>query len=284
LPIPWRLGKLIERYRNEPTSSFRELSYEVRVRHERLLARITREEGHWRIRNIHGRTILRWHTDWSADGKNAMASALVWRLRVVFRFGASVLNDVECKRLSELLSVMRFPRSSTTAGEGITAEQATAIRAKAPEVGLYSIAFAQALHFELGLSQKDIIGEWVPIDEPGEAELSSRGKKWRRGLLWSNVDGDLTLRHSIGWGRQSVEFDLKRAPMVMEELQYALAQHRALGRSSCLKPAETRGHQLSFEGSGACLQTWQGYRSARRTLSLSNQRTYWPIAAAWGGL
>ena len=42
---------------------------------------------------------------------------------------------------------------------------------RAEHFGWYSIALAQALQFELLLSQKDVIGEWVPVTEPGKSDV-----------------------------------------------------------------------------------------------------------------
>jgi hypothetical protein len=215
----YTLEHLVGHYRADSDSSYQRLSYGVRVKHDRLLARIMRENGKVQLRDIGARTVRQWHRDWSSDGKNAMASSLVARLRVLFRYGATELEDWDCKRLSQTLSLLRFPTSSDTCSPEITEEQATAVREKAREVGYFSIALAQALQFELRLSQKDIIGEWVPLTEPGEAMYVAEDRKWLRGLRWSDIGSDLTLRHRVGSDQRPFEFDLRDAPMVMAELE-----------------------------------------------------------------
>src|SRR3954465_13441337 len=91
--------------------------------------------------------------------------------------------------------------------------------------GWYSIALAQALQFELLLGQKDVIGEWVPVGEPGESDVvreeeghEEEGQKWLRGLRWSDIDKNLILRHRVGSSGRRIEVDLRTAPMVLEEL------------------------------------------------------------------
>jgi hypothetical protein len=50
------LTKLIDLYRDDPDSSFLNLHYQVRVKHGRLLARISREYGNYLLRNVRTRT------------------------------------------------------------------------------------------------------------------------------------------------------------------------------------------------------------------------------------
>lgn len=145
------LGTLIKEYQIDPDSSFHELKHEVRVKHRRMLARIAREKGEHRLRDIRARTLVGWQRDWAASGKAAMASALTGRLSALFRFGATILEDRECARLFEALSLARVQAGSTPRIARMTADQATALRNKAREIGYFSIALAQALQFELRL-------------------------------------------------------------------------------------------------------------------------------------
>jgi hypothetical protein len=121
---------------------------------------------------------------------------------------------------------MRVPSSSGVQTDLITEEQVAAIRSMAHEYGYLSIALTQAMQFELGLSQKDIIGEWVPVDEPGESTIVWHGKKWRRGIVWSNIDSDLMLRHFVGHDQRQIVLDLKTAPMTLREI-HGLLRFRA---------------------------------------------------------
>jgi hypothetical protein len=130
-----------------------------------------------------------------------------------------MLEDRECKRLLEILRESRFQSLGPRLVQ-LTAEHVRAIRTVARDhFGWPSIALAQALQFELMLSQKDVIGEWVPVGEPGESDVVWDGQKWLRGLRWSNIDKNLILRHAIGSGGRAIEVDLKTAPMVLEELE-----------------------------------------------------------------
>jgi hypothetical protein len=216
--MSFTLKKLIDLYRTDPDSSFSNLNYQVRVKHERLLARISREHGNYQLRNVRTRTLLGLHKTWLAGGKVAMAHALVSRLRVLFRFGATVLEDRDCARLLDAIGDIRFQTSRSHTLQ-MTAEQANAIRTVAKQNGMFSIAIAQAFQFELLMGQKDVIGEWVPSSEPDESLTTGEKKgKWLRGLRWECIDENLILRCTIGKSRRPIEVDLRTAPMVMAEL------------------------------------------------------------------
>jgi hypothetical protein len=212
------LQKLIDRYRDDPHSNFRKLHHHVRVKHGRLLTRIGREHGSIPLKQVRARTLIAWHQEWLGNGKFATAHAFVARLRVLFAYGATILEDRDCSRLHDALSVIRVQNSRSDTLE-MTVEQANDIRKSARLAFRYSIALAQALQFELLMSQKDVIGEWVPLSEPGESPiLCEKRGKWLRGLRWECIDENLILRHSLGKGRRRIQVDLRTAPMVLEEL------------------------------------------------------------------
>jgi hypothetical protein len=118
---------------------------------------------------------------------------------------------------------MRFAVSKSTA-ERLTIDQARVIRATAREHFSWdSIALAQALQFEFPkLRQSDVIGEWVPLNEPGTSDIVRGGEKWLRGLRWSEIDENMMIHRELPTGRgkkpKVVSFNLKRAGMVMEEI------------------------------------------------------------------
>jgi hypothetical protein len=218
------LRQLIECYRTDPDSNFPALQYHVRIKHGRELDRLIREHGGDQLRNIRFRSVVAWYGIWIDGGKIATGRSLLDRLRELFRFGSNFLEDRECVRLFEGLSELRL-ESLPPRTVHMTLEQAKAIGKTAHEhFGWGSIAFAQALQYELLLGQKDAIGEWVPKGEPGEACLVVGEKKWLRGLRWSDIDGNMILRHRVGSARRSIKVDLKTAPMVLEEMELSVTR------------------------------------------------------------
>jgi hypothetical protein len=174
------------------------------------------------LESIDSRTLTTWHKKWTEGGKLAVGKAFIGQLRALFSHGVW-LEDSESQRLCEVLDRKRFkpiqPRKV-----GMTSEQARAIRAKAKEVGYFSIALAQAFQYELMMRQKDVIGDWVPKAEAKQkAYLEGDGRVWIDGLRWEEIDDQFILRHPTTARERKIEVDLKRAPMVyMEISRYAM--------------------------------------------------------------
>jgi hypothetical protein len=207
---------LIYCYTHDKDSSFRKLRYGSRQNYGQFLNRIERDHGDKLIADLKGRDMLRWHEDWALRG-TAMAHSLIRMFRGLLTFGFTILEMQECGNLAMILSKQRFKMAPARTAF-LTAEMADAIRAKAHAKGQHSIALAQAFQFEGMLRQRDVIGEWVPMSEPGPELARHRNMKWQRGLLWSEIDEDLILRHVTSKREKPIEIDLKLAPMIMEEL------------------------------------------------------------------
>jgi hypothetical protein len=216
-PFDGTLRSLMRAYKTDPDSQYRKIRYNSRVHYDALMSLIETEHGDKLLVDLKGRTFSRLHEDWSAGGKIAIAHAKMGMLRTLFSFGATLLEDNDCGRLSGILSKMRFamPKPRT---ERLTAAQAVAIRAKAHELSRPSIALAQAIQFECMLRQKDVIGEWVPIREPGISDVQAEGLKWLRGIRWEEIDQNMTLRHLTSKRQKMIEINLRNAPMVRDEL------------------------------------------------------------------
>lgn len=206
---------LIQCYRTDQDSGYRKLRFETRRHYGSLLRRIDADLGETTIGEIDARAMLRTHEGWAASGI-PMAHALVGMLRTLLSFGATLLKSKECRALKIDLHDMKFEMGKPR-NERLTAEQAIAIRAEAHNRGFHSLALAQAIQFECMLRQKDVIGEWVPMKEPGPSEVFADGDKWLRGIRWNEIDKNLILRHVTSKRQKMVEHDLSVAGMVVEE-------------------------------------------------------------------
>jgi hypothetical protein len=214
------LSQLTAQYRTHERSPYRELRFGTRSSADNLLDRIVEAHGDVQLAALNADGIKKLYDLWAADGKLSSGHAFATKLRGLFSFGTTVLDDPGCQRLSTIMNRMRFPNPPTRT-ERLTEAQVIAIRAKAHQLLKPSIALAQAIQFELGLSQKDTIGEYVPVTEPGESEIVVDGNKWLHGLRWEAIDANLVLRHVASFGGKPLELDLKRAPMVIQELKKA---------------------------------------------------------------
>lgn len=210
-------------YQTDKDSKFAKpggLRYKTRVYYTTLLQYLEERHGNELIADIKARQVLRWHEEWSEGGKIAMGHALMGMFRTIVNFGATILENKECERLAFVLHKMRFPMAKART-ERITAEQADLLRAQAHKEGMPSVALAQAIQFELLLRQRDVIGEWVPIPEPGVTEITSGNSKWLRGIRWEEIDANLVLTHVTSKRQKEISVDLTAAPMVCEELDRA---------------------------------------------------------------
>lgn len=172
-----KLRKLTKAYRTDPVSGWHKLRYKTRQNQRNLLRQIDRRHGNTGLRRITARRLLKWHADWVDGTKFYAGHAFVKKLRTVFGFGLTILENKECRRIRAVMSTLRFPAGKKSK-ELLTSSQAVAIMRQAHARGWHSIALAQAFQFELMLRQKDIIGEWVPKKEPGESDIRNRKKKW----------------------------------------------------------------------------------------------------------
>lgn len=202
-------------YRTDPDSSFRKNRYQTRKHYESLLRRIVDDHGDASVSELRGRDMMRWHEAWAAQGKIPMAHSLMGMVRGLLGFGMTLLECNECARMCAVLSKQKFQMGKSR-NVHLTAEMANLIRAEAHKEGLHSIALAQALQFECAFRQKDCIGEWVPLSEPGTSDVIVDGKKWLRGITWNEIDG-MILSHVTSKRQKLVVIDLRNAGMVVEE-------------------------------------------------------------------
>lgn len=223
------LRALVHSYQTDADSTYRKARYRTRVYYDCLCRRIIAEHGDDRIEDIRTRHVLRWHEEWAEQGKHIpRAHALVTMLRTLINFGASILEDDGCERLSILLHKQKFEQAKPRT-ERLTADQAIAIRAEAHKRGLPSIALAQAIQFELMLRQKDCLGEWVPLSEAPLSTVTHGNMKWLRGITWAEIDQHWVLRHITSKRQKEIERNLMLAPMVREELGPDRSKHPTSG-------------------------------------------------------
>jgi hypothetical protein len=212
------LGHLIEEYKADRVSGYRKLRYATRVNHDNIMVRMVAAYGHLRLSEIKARTLHEMHLHWSQDGKKlAMAHSFMAKLRALVGYGASFLDDPDCTRLCVALGHRRDAQAGEKNQEYLTYEQAVAIRNMAREIGYFSIALAQAMQFETLIRQKDAIGEWVPLSEPGDGAVALGDKKWQRGIIWEEINQDLILDHVTSKKQKRLVIPLHLSPMTMEE-------------------------------------------------------------------
>lgn len=211
------LKGLCHRYQIDEFSNYPKLQFATR-RHYRILMNVlTVEAGGKMLAEFRGPVLMKLHEGWQQSRGMTMAKQLLRMMRTLFSFGFTILEDKDCERLCNVMSKMRFkmpPRRSVW----LVAEQVEAIRAHAHTTKYKSIALAQAIQFDGLFRQKDTIGEWLPMSEPGMSDVVFGKSKWLKGIRWEEVDEKLVLRHITSKRGKPIELPLRLCPMVMEEL------------------------------------------------------------------
>lgn len=263
------LQSLILCYRTDKDSPYQKNRYHVRVNRDSLLRRIGMRHGHEKLSDIRARVLLAWHKDWSHDStKLAMGSAFVRQIRACFSFGATMLEDPDCERLCNAMTKMRFPGAKPR-GVSVSYEQAKEVIDESHRhFGWPSIALVQAFQFECTLRQKDVIGEYVPISEPGVSAVIVGAKKWLRGIVWQEIDENLILSHVTSKKQKKLVVDLKLAPLVMTELQWLVGEEPLIVVDEITKKVAVNRHLLPANGPVAICDTsglpWSGNEYRRK--------------------
>jgi len=231
------VASLIARYQEVPESSFHQLQFRTRVHYGHLMRRLEKDIGGEAIGALTTERLNKAHADWAAPGTVSMANSLIVMLRILATYGASDSNNRACRELKMNLQDVRFERPEQQS-QALTDEQADLIISKAHEMGHHSIAFAQAFRTDCGLKQKDVIGDWVPFGEAVESNVSDGNLRWVSGLLWSEIDSKLILRHRLSNRGKLIELDLTNYPRVIKEIR----------RNAGLTAARKQGPVIVQEG------------------------------------
>lgn len=229
-PDPLRFDGTIESvlsiYQRHEDSPFHRLKPGTLKPYKFYLAALEQHIGKRRIDAVSGLDIMRWHRQWSSEGKHLAAAAMtrcVLESAVSFGVAARLAG---CADLSVVLKAARksLPRSrprDTT----LTADQIVAARAAAHAAGRPSSALAYAVVFETTIRLWDVIGQWYPMDRPEMSDVFDRTGKFKWfGLRWEDVDANDILRFTPSKTENmtglSQTYSLQKAPMVMEELRH----------------------------------------------------------------
>lgn len=214
------MGSLVDRFLTDQDSPFRQCKWNTQAAYEKSLKIVKDAVGSRLVSKLTGPDFRRWHRNFgepSAPGGEPRpwrAKHCLDAVRRVLAYGAS-LRHRDCIETNLVLKEMRFPTPPARRAK-MLAEHVDAIRAKAHQIGLGSIALATVIQFELALRQKDVIGEWLP--DQGAGGIRYRGRRWANGLTWADIGADGVLRKEHVKTRAYVEHDLKLYPAVQEEL------------------------------------------------------------------
>jgi hypothetical protein len=281
---------LINAYQIDPDSPYHGMRFHSRKDVTNMLKRIDAKYGKERLVDLGARDFKAWYKAFrwqqGPNGRETIATAyaVITLARMIFSFGAAFEVEKaphdrisECARLNAILSELKFERAKPRS-EAMTLRQCEDIIATANAMGLHSIALAQALQFDLRARQRDIIGEWVPENEPGISVIPPhRGRKWLRGLRWEEISSTMKLSHPMSKSRSGkiIERDLTLYPMVMAEL-------------AKIPPEKRTGPVVISEWKGAAGRPWKQnwFRQQWRLVATRAgvPKSLWNMDARAGGI
>lgn len=219
-------SSLFMRYEKHPESSFQSLKASSRHAYISYLKMLDAVIGKRRVTAVTGIDVLGWYKRWKAPnepgGREKIAAAAMTMnvLKAALAFGIIDGNRPGCRDLHYAITQMRVPKPAPRRSAP-TREQIAAAREVARRMGHPGLALAYAIQFETTLRLWDVVGQWVPMEEPGISPIVAKGRKWF-GPTWADVDDNLILTvkpsKTINSSGATVAFDLSLCPMVMEEL------------------------------------------------------------------
>lgn len=214
-----KVHELADQYLADADSPFHSLRYSTRLTYRRQIARVVRDIGDREINDMKARDFKAIHADWISGGTIGMGHQLVTTFKIQLGFGAGILEDEGCLRLKTLLSVMKFPNSKGRS-IAINEEQVLAVCEQAERDGFTNIALGQAAQWSFAFRQKDVIGEYVPADDPTPGVVINDKWKWVRGLHRGEFkDGVLT--HVTSKKQKPFSIELAYCPLFLKYFCYA---------------------------------------------------------------
>lgn len=241
-------GSLAELFLKDPDSPFHKIRFHTRKTYRSRVRCLQRMVGESRIRpltpdgpKITFRDFNRWVENWKrpkAEGgapRPGRAHGYMSFVRILISYG--VLAELpRCAELDVVLGKMEFaaPKKRT---EIVSREQAILIINYAHSIDSHSIAFAQAIMTDLLARQKDALGEWVPLSEPGLSDIIHKGEKCLCPMRWDEIENGV-LDHRLSKSLRgkdaimdpeagkSLPFTLALYPLVRAEIERILPGDR----------------------------------------------------------
>jgi len=226
------LRSLVRLYQTDPESPYHELRPRSRGFYDYGLTLLDKYVGGSDISEVTGPDVRRWYKKLKEPAPLTTAQkergvtenpervrrayAAIQMLRVVINYGRT-LKLKECRDLGDALSAMEF-KGVQRRETRITHAQVCAFRKAAHEAGRPSMALGITLQFDLGMRQRDVIGEWLPDTSPGTEGIVDHGLRWSDGLTFSHIAGAVLRKRTSKTGKV-VEHDLAQLPDTLAELE-----------------------------------------------------------------
>ncbi len=244
-------------YQMHEASPFKTVKFNTRKTYAQELSVLERWIGARELAGIAAVDFTRWHREAAASVEGSSgarkAQSMIKRLRAIISFGVAA-EVPHCARLDTIVGKLRFPMPAPRE-TAMTFEQAVAIIAKAHELGRPSIALAQAIQFETGLRQSDVIGQWEPCAPFDQSPYRLGVTRWANGLVWQAIGADLVLSMRTTKTGAPVTHDLAAMPLALAEIERVPKEKRI----GAMIVSEATGQPY---GPGIFAKTWRRVANA----------------------
>jgi integrase len=214
---------LVRAYQRDPASPYTDLKWNTRRTYDQVLGVIEKAFGQRSLAVLRIGDFRRWYEEAAKpkkDGGTARirkAHGIISMFRRLFTYGITA-ELPECARLAAILAPARFKQPGRRRIK-LELQHVQAFVTKAMELNRRSLALGTALQFETTLRQRDVIGEWEPIpDGADQSGIVLCGRRWVRGLTWSDIMSDMTITKETTKTGADVSHDLKLCPIVQSVL------------------------------------------------------------------
>ena len=257
-PFTGTVTSLLEFYETHPESGFQQLGAQTRRIYLIYIRRLQTVAGDRRVAQLTGIDVKRWFdaaakpAEAGERPKLAAARMMIAVLKAALAFGEA--NRLAgCADLAGSVRAVRFTGLKPR-GARPSAKQVRDLIAAAHAKGQASIALTTALQFETTARLWDVIGQWVPLAEPGLSDITSGRMKWVSGLRWEMIGADNVLRFTPSKTQKStgrdVAVDLSLCPLVLLEFQHIPHEARVgpiVLDPSTGRPWEQRKYRKNFQ-------------------------------------
>jgi integrase len=216
---------LLDLYETHEESSYRGIKGSSRESYDCYLALMQQEIGDVLIDNVDGNTLRRWFRAWSENGKHLAKAHLILKVLKAALVFAVTCRKPGCSELLEILKETMKKLPGLKRREAyITFRAVNELRKAVHQLGHPHAALAYALQFEADQRQRDIVGEWVKLDEPTPLTdiVKNNKMKWY-GAHWKMVKNntlEMTPSKTAKTTGKKVIVPLSEYPMVVEELKH----------------------------------------------------------------
>ncbi|WP_029074431.1 hypothetical protein [Kaistia adipata] len=216
------LGQLLNDYRSAADSPMRALRGGTRDTYERWIGLLApfRDVG---LREVDLEGLRAWFAAIGAPSgpgaapRGRRATAAFQMLRMVLAFGAARGRPF-CADLERLARRSEFDPSGARR-DAMKPAQANRFVRHALSAGEIRLALSQACQFELGLSQAEVIGDWLEVEAgyvPQAGEILFQRRRWTGGLTFEMLNGHVLTVPSPGG---DLVFDLSKHQLVLACLE-----------------------------------------------------------------